>query len=185
MLLRSAKRERSQVSSGAKSRELMAYCCVVYSTRGCRRAATRGKLPSRPSPAILSAAGISLPQSAFTGRNPLKENCDEDSSCSPVWRAHARERFRVCLPLPRRHEEDRRGDGEEPEAVGAADGRRQEIPGRRGSPAQGRQAPGVGRHAGEGDEDPRDLTDTFAAEKTPRVARRFFFAPSRRRSACA
>src|SRR5258708_35914728 len=89
--------------------------------------------------AILSAAGIDLPASAFTSQGGqlggesgprirnLSRRTHEGSFCSIVRRAHARKRLRVRLSLPGGHEEDRRGDGEESETVGAAIGRGQEI----------------------------------------------------------
>src|SRR5260221_13411202 len=91
--------------------------------------------------AILSAAGIDLPASAFTSQGGqlggesgprirnLSRRTQEDSFCSIVPRAHARKRLPVRLSLPRGHEEERRSAGEESEAVGAAIGRRQGIPG--------------------------------------------------------
>src|SRR5712691_3682164 len=68
---------------------------------------------------------------ATRGLKTFSRRTHEDSFCSIVRRAHVRERLRVCLPLPRGHEEDRRSAGEESETVGAADGRCQEIPRRR------------------------------------------------------
>src|SRR5256885_6828 len=103
----------------------------------------------------------------------LSRRTHEDSFCSIVWRAHARQCLRVGLPLPRRHEEDRRGAGKEPEAVGAAGLGRQEVPRRRRGSAQGGQAPGIGRHAGQGDEDPGYLTCVSEMRKRRGLPRRF------------
>src|SRR5882762_3868842 len=70
-------------------------------------------------------------------------------------RAGSRQLGRIRLPLPRRHEEDRRGAGQESAALEPADGRGDEVPcGGRGAP-QGRQASGVGRYSRARDEDPR------------------------------
>src|SRR6266513_1539509 len=42
--------------------------------------------------------------------------------------ASSRELGRIRLPLPRRHEEDRRGAGQEPAGLKPADGRGEEVP---------------------------------------------------------
>src|SRR5438105_2720177 len=43
-------------------------------------------------------------------------------------RAGSRQLSRIRLPLPRRHEEDRRGAGQEPAGLKPADGRGEEVP---------------------------------------------------------
>src|SRR5258707_4572201 len=113
------------------------------------------QLHSTATGAILSAAGIDLPASAFTPQGGqlggesgprirnLSRRTHEDSFCSIVRRAHARKRLRVRLSLPDGHEEDRRGDGEESEAVCATIRRSPEITRRRWNASPSVPAPRI------------------------------------------
>src|ERR1700704_5351407 len=72
------------------------------------------------------------------GSSSIKEK-NHEAVCTGR-RAGSRQLRRIRLPLPRRHEEDRRGAGQEPAALKRADGRGEEVPRGGGKGPQGRQA---------------------------------------------
>src|SRR5689334_5400609 len=165
-----AKRERSQISSGARAGEFMSRGVVqpvFYAADGrtddARAEIAFGSGASYPIGGRNRLAAVRVYPGIAGGRTPgacvfnHEENRDEDSLCCTVWCAHARERVCVCFSLPRRDEEDRCGDGEAPEVELEAVVRCEEIPRRRRNAPQGRQAPGIARRTGQGGEDTRHL----------------------------